>query len=229
MSGMKITKWKVKVFVVYGLAVASFSAVGFVDAHSPVIIQTPSQNEVLPLYAPEISQALYGNLEGYPHMYEFMTPEKMDLFVEVLVPDIELARNNVSGIILRVNDNGSVKEVARLRAKEASWESFFEPFGGDSYRRGSSYRGEIEPGLYRVEVSTADNVGKYVLGVGTIEDFSIGDYFRLVGKIAEVKVFMGKSAFRVVESPFVYGPILLLFFLGGGVVWFARRRRRARL
>lgn len=205
-----------------------FSVPTHARAHNPIIIETPAQNEVLPLYTPEISQALYGNLEGYPHMYEFMTPEKMTLFVEVLVPDIELARNNISGIVLRVNDDGSVTDVARLRAREASWKTFFEPFGGDSYRRGASYRGEIEPGLYRVEVSTADNIGKYVLAVGTVEDFSVGNYFSIVGKIADVKVFMGKSSFRVIESPLVYVPLLVLFIGGIGIYWFVRRKQEKR-
>ncbi len=222
---MKIER--LKTYVVCGTVFLCFSVFSQAEAHNPTIIETPAQNEVLPLHTPEISQALYGNLEGHPHMYEFMTSEKMTLFVEVLVPDTELARNNVSGVILRVNDNGSVKDVARLRAREASWESFFESFGGDSYRRGSSYRGEIEPGLYRVEVSTADNIGKYVLVVGTVEEFSLGEYFSLIGKIADVKVFMGKSSFRVIESPLVYGPLLILFVVGVGV-WFVRRRRRSR-
>ena len=199
----------------------------YAHAHVPRLIETPAQNEVLPLRDPELSQALYGNLEGHPHMYEFATRKQMELFTEVLVPDAEGVRTNVSGIILRVNDDGSVTDIARLRAKEAKWESFYEPFGGDSYRRGGSYRGPIEPGLYRIEVSTPDNYAKYVLAVGTIEGGGGMGYFELVRELMKVKQFMGKSAWQVVESPFVYGPLALVLLLSGAVWWFLRRRRKA--
>lgn len=194
-------------------------------AHNPKIIETPTQHETLPLNDPAISQALYGTLEKYPHMFEFAVSQPVDFFAEILVPDLESLQNNVSGILLRVNLNGSVSEVARLRAREASWESFYEPFGGDHYRRGSSYRGVLDPGLYRIEVSTPDNIGKYVLAVGTEEDFSGTSYWELLRTLVRVKVFFEKSPLRIVESPFVYGPLLGLGTLSGAGWWIFRRRR----
>ena len=211
-------------FLLWGVYGASLVQVA--EAHNPRVIETPTQNEVMPLESPRISQAIYGTLEGYPHMYEFATRKQMELFVEVLEPDIRGARRNISGIILKVNLDGSVREVARLRAKEAKWESFFEPWGGDRYLRGGSFKAEIEPGLYRIEVSTPDNLAKYVLAVGTEENFEGVGYGALVRELVRVKIFFGKPAWRVVESPFVYGPSFILIAAIGILAWYIRRRRR---
>ncbi len=214
-------------FFVLTIVVAIFSiSASNAEAHNPILIETPDQSDVLLLETPTISQAMYGELVGFPHMYEFYTKEPMRLFVEVLVPDTGSERGSMSGIILRAVERGRVQEVARLRAVDATWESFYEPYGGDRYLRGDSFDADIEPGLYRIEVSTPENFGKYVLAVGTIEKFSFGDYFALVKKIAAVKVFLGKSSLRAVESPFVYVPLV---FFGGiiGLWWYRRKRRKS--
>ncbi len=199
------------------------------EAFTPSVIATPSQNEVMPLPHPTVSQAFHGNLEGYPHMFEFYTKAAMPLRVEILVPDLAVTRNDVSGIILKVNKNGSVTEIARLSAKDAEWSSFFEPWGGDSYRRGGLYEGDIEPGLYRIEASTPDNMGKYALVVGTESHRMRLGYFGLIGEMMEVKVFFGKSKAAVLWSPLVYGPALVLLSGVGGGLWFFFRRRKRRL
>jgi hypothetical protein len=198
-----------------------------VSAHVPKLIETPGQHDVLLLEEPEVSQVLYGELEGYPHMYEFYTKEPIELFVEVLVPDISFARKNVSGLILRVNDNGSVTEVARLSAKNAPWESFYEWWGGDTYLRGVSYEGEIERGMYRVEVSTPDNIGKYALAVGREESFAGVGYFELLGRLIEVKQFFGKSAFSVLQSPIASVPLAILLCAAVFLGRFLLRRAKA--
>jgi hypothetical protein len=164
-------------------------------------------------------------LQGFPHTYEFTVTEKTPLFVEVLVPDIKSSTNNVSSIIVREADRGGrVTEVARLHAKDATWESFYEPFGGDSYRRGAQFEADIEPGKYRVEVHTPDNVEKYVLVVGKREEFSGLGYFALLGRIAEVKTFFEKPRISIVQSPLVYVPLIIIALVAGGV-WYWRRRR----
>ncbi len=194
-------------------------------AYGPTFVETPRQNEVMPLREPKIAKDFYGRLEGYPHMYEFATKEPIRLAVGISVPDNESSRDNVSGIVLFVNKNGSVREVARLRAREASWESYYEIWGGDSYRKGGSFETNLEPGTYRIEVSTPDNIGTYVLHVGTEKAFPLFNYFSYLGKVAEVKMFFGKSPIRIVESPLVYGPVLISAF--ALMAFFIRQRRKA--
>lgn len=203
-----------------------FSAPAF--AHTPVIVEQQTVGDITQIADPDLSQAFYGVLNDFPHTFEVRADKPFKLHTEILVPDIEESTNNISGIIIKEQGKGKrVLEVARLSAKEATWESEFEPFGGDTYRHGSSFDKELDAGVYRIEVHTPDNRDKYVLVVGTREEMSIG-YFELIGRMIEVKKFFGKSPFMIIESPFVYIPLLLILIIGG-VVWYVRKRRSARV
>ncbi len=191
-------------FVVSQLWLSHFNA---------IYIETPLQNEVLPLENPQDITMRYGELAGYPHMYEFSTTKEVTLAVSVAIPDTPLARNNISVIILSVQDDGSVKEVGRLKAKEASWEAFYEPVGGDRYRRGGSLTTSITPGLYRVEISTPDNVGRYALFTGNEKATEKKGYLASVHEMYAVKTFFGKPLYRILESPLLYIPLTMLILI----------------
>lgn len=197
-------------------------------AHIPYIVTQDSLKDVVTIDEPEVSKAYYGILSGFPHTYLVNTKVPITLFVEVLVPDIDSSTNNVSSIITRqVENSGRVTEVARLEAKDASWESFYEFFGGDSYRRGPDFEEEIDPGTYRVEVHTPDNVEKYVLVVGKREEGGELGYFELLRRMMEVKLFFEKPRILIIESPFVFIPLLVGVAIVFGILWYRRRGLRS--
>ncbi len=208
----------------YGILVLFLCVASFAYAHTPFLITQTSLHDIITIDEPENSRAFYGELTGFPHTYEIRAKKPFHLFAQVLVPDIESSKNNVSGIIIReVEGSGRVTEVARFLAKDATWDSFYEPFGGDSYRNGGTFEKDVDPGVYRIEVSTPDNLEKYVLAVGKIEGSGEIGYFETVRRIAEVKTFFGKSKIFVIQSPFVYVPLFVLILLGVAI-WFYRRR-----
>lgn len=186
-------------------------------------IETPGQNDVLPLAEPTRVQALYGELKGYPQMYEFYTKEPMDLSVEVLAPAGEPEHPKLSGIILRVERRGNVTEIARLSAKQASWEKFRDWWTASSYVRGASYRGEIAPGTYRVEVSTPENIGRYTLQVGT-EDSWRFNIFSLVADTFRVQRAVGAWGIAAILSPYLLIPLLIIT-AGILAIWWRHRIR----
>jgi hypothetical protein len=193
-------------------------------AHVPHIVEQTSVIDIDPITDPTLSQAFYGTLDGFPHTYEIRAKEAFTLHVEVLIPDIESATENVSGIVIReTGTKGRVVEVTRLLADDASWESFYEFFGGDSYRKGGVYEADVEAGVYRIEVSTPENTAPYVLVVGNREEFGAIGYFETIRRLMEVKEFFGKSQFMVVVSPLVFIPLIIL--IGGvGILYWYRRR-----
>jgi hypothetical protein len=194
----------------------------FTSAHVPVLVEQDSLEDIHVIEDYNLSQAFYGELDNFPHTFEIRATEPFTLFTKILQPDIESSDGNVSGIIIKLPaERGRVEEVARLSEK-GTWPTEYEIFGGDSYRTGPSFERELGPGTYRIEVSTPDNIEKYVLVVGKREELTIG-YFELVGRIAEVKAFFGKSKLRVVESVYVYVPILLVASVVG-YLWYRRRR-----
>jgi len=214
-----------KIIVTIGVYVA-FGVPGAVEAHVPIIMEQDSLKDIAIIEDPDLSQAFYGELIGFPHTYEIRAIEPFTLFTQIMQPDIDSSQNNIGGIIIKERPQGGrVEEVTRLRPSDALWETSYEPFGGDTYRMGPYFEKELNPGVYRIEVSTANNLEKYVLVVGKREEMTLG-YFELIGRIADVKVFFGKSKFRVVESPFVYVPLISIVVLIG--IFSIHRRRRLR-
>ena len=182
-------------------------------AHQPVLVEFERYQDTFPIVDPELSKAFYGVLSGFPHTYQITIDEPLELRAQVLVPDIDEADDNRGAIIVRLKDRAGVAEVARLKPKEASWESFYEPWGGDSYRSGPEWSGTLEPGTYFLEVNTAINLGKYVFVVGEFDKFSELGYFATVKRIYQVKKFFGKPGITLLQSPVFTIPFLLLLTL----------------
>jgi hypothetical protein len=197
----------------------------FVRAHVPVIVEQTSLHDIEIVTDPVRSQAFYGTLDDFPHTYEIRVKEPFLLRAEVLIPDTDSAKELVSGIVIReTGRQGKVEEVTRMLAKDATWESFYEFWGGDRYRRGGLYEAEVTPGVYRIEVSTPDNDASYVLVIGTEEEWGDVGYFEMIGRIADVKAFFGKPTVMVVQSPLIFIP--LLGIIGVCVILYIWRKRR---
>jgi hypothetical protein len=74
------------------------------------------------------------------------------------------------------NQNAGVAEVGRLKANEIVWEKTRDSVLGLSFLKSKAFESEIGPGIYRIEVSTPDNVGKYMLTIGE-ERVSSGEVY----------------------------------------------------
>jgi len=196
-----------------------------VSAFVPEVIVQKSLLDITAIKDPVLAQTFYGDLVDFPHTYQIIATEPFHLFLQIKVPDIESSTNNISGIIIKEPaGKGRVEEIARLKGKDASWESTYEWLSMDAYRNGPSFEKDLGPGTYRIEVSTPDNREKYVLVVGTREEMALG-YFETVRRLVDIKAFSGKSRLRVVESPLVFVPLLSI----GGLITFWYRRRVSRL
>ena len=199
-----------------------FSVASFAEAHVPVLVTQDSPFDISSIEDPELSQALYGTMDGFPHTYEIVATKPFHLFAQILAPDTGAGATNISGILIKLPESGGrVTEVGVLNGKDAPWDSDYEPYGGDSYLQGPQFEGDVEAGTYHIEVHTPDNQERYVLVVGRREEMTIG-YGELFKRLVEVKRFFGKSPFLMVESPFVYVPIVLV------VLGFGIRHRRIR-
>jgi len=193
------------------------------SAHTPRFTEV-DQNEITVIQTPEVSQAFYGEVKNSPHMYEIVATEELPLYVHITVPDIESGKTNVSGIILRVLDRG-VEEVTRMSSQNAQWDTFYEWFVGDTYRSGPEFEKKLPVGTYQIEVSSPDNIGKYVLVVGKKEEFSILGYFGTVRDIFKIKKFFEKPFIAVLQSPLISIPLVALLLVG----WFGYGKYKKRI
>lgn len=210
----------------YVFIVALLCSAHFAYAHLPVVVSPTDGTDIIEVERPEVSWAYYGELTGFSHTYEIRTSESITLYTHLLEPDIQDAEKNHNALIVRERDNKrGVDLVKRMNATGASWDSFYEFAGGDSYLSGPEFEQVVGPGVYRIEVSNAENNGKYVLVIGQIEDFSGVGYFETVGRIYEVKRFFGKPPIAMIQSPFVYVPTGVIALIVLGIWWWRKRRQ----
>lgn len=193
------------------------SLLSFVSAHQLKFPTPTGPDDYIYIEEPLVSKAFYGELDNFPHTYRLEITEPTLFFTELLVPEFVTEQNRFA-ILVREEKRG-VTEMIRLNPKDASWETFFERYGGDSYRRGPSYETTLEPGNYIFEVSTPENLGKYILVVGKEEKMSEDGFFSSLKDIYQVKVFMEKPFFLVLQSPFYYVPTIILI-LSGLLIWY---------
>lgn len=171
----------------------------------------------------EIEREYYGELTGFPHLYEVTLKKSQRLVVTLYTPADEEPDTRLSGIVVKVESTGGVSEIGRLSAVGNEWESYKQPYSGEQFLKGPTLESELGQGTYRLEVNSPDNQGTYLLAVGFEEQES--GYFELISEVSEVKAFLGHSPLSVVFTSLILAPVgilvmLLVFYL----TWRARKR-----
>lgn len=190
---------------------------------------------------PQKAQAFYGELRGTKNTYQITSGEAFDLYVSLLVPDLDGARQDVSAEIYTQEntpqENGQTLQkktnIAMLNGIDFNWSNFYEPWAGEKYFQGpvyaSSQAGEaargvrMEPGTYMVQVFNPDNEGKYVLVVGTEEQGSLGQSVQELRNLVKLKTeYFGRSALGVFWN--LTGLCLLLLVVAVGLIVMTLRK-----
>jgi hypothetical protein len=181
------------------------------QAFSPTISNPLIPYEVLTMDSNIETEKIYlGELKGDPHMYEFTLGKETDLVVTL----VQKQKDNLplSLIVVRSNNNNrGVSEIGRLTAKENTWQAYRDNALGLSLSRSQTFNKKLGSGVYRLEVSTAENEGQYMLVVGT-EPEDLG-YFKTLSNIRLTQEFFGRSIFSMLSSSYVYYPIGIFILL----------------
>lgn len=165
---------------------------------------------------PEISKAYYGQLAGEPHFYFIKSDKPFKLYVNILVPDIEGQKTDVSFAIIKNKETESPLIVADGVVSE--WKSFWEPFGRNAYLMGSEYEESVEAGDYDIVVWSSNNDSKYSLAVGKIESFNLIESARALSAIPKIKQrFFDESPMNFILSPFGLGYVLVMYLVVFGI------------
>ena len=180
----------------------------FADAHQARIVS----DKTTVVQNPEVSQAFYGELTGTKQIFEISSATPFNLYAGILVPNIAGARKDFSAEVYTQDtfsaEDGTVMQrkttIGSLSGIDWNWTDFYEPFAGDNYFQGPEFAqskpGEVaegkkmEPGNYLVQVFNPDNEGKYVLVVGTKEEFPPAEIINTVKTLPKLKTeYFGKS------------------------------------
>lgn len=176
-------------------------------SHQPRI----PEGEEVEVIDPEISKAYYSQLEGKPHIYKIISDKEFNLYANILVPDVEGAKKDVSVTIFKNNDRDN--PLIFLDPKAFEWKRFWEPFGQSSYLQGPEYKATVEAGEYEIVVQSEENNSKYSLAIGEIESFDAKESVNALRLVPEIKRnFFKESAANFILSPLGFGYIILIYF-----------------
>jgi hypothetical protein len=102
-----------------------------------------------------------------------------------------------------------------LRQNEAvaQWKKVQDSVLGINFLEGTTIQKNVSPGTYRVEVSTPDNKGAYMLVVG--EEPQSNGFFKALGQIYTTQRHFGYTPLHLLFSSYIYYPLGILLVLYG--------------
>ena len=164
----------------------------------------------------DVGHAYLGELEDYPIMYEVDVDEPITFNAQVRQRHSQAVDPiPFSLIVIRQNDNGGgVTEVVRLNPSKDDWTTIKDSVFGMTFWESEKLSAEVEPGTYRIEISTPENQGRYMLMIGDSDQSS--GYFETLGNVRTTQKFFGLSFLKMLTSSYVYYPIgifLVLFLI----------------
>ncbi len=195
-----------------------------VSAYSVQVHDLAEQYEILTLPGSASEQQIVvGELRDYPHMVELVSDEPFFLTASVrAVPGTSSPQ--FGGIVVQVLEPRGVAEVARLKASDATWTEEVDTVSALPYLVGPAFAGEVPAGTYRIEISTPDNTGRYILVIGNDDvPSSYGDTWSSVSTLYD---FYGVSKLGMIWTPLVYYPLgIVLLLIGFGYTVYRTRDR----
>lgn len=200
-----------------------FSSTAAVSAHQPRLVGGEKSIQV---QSPEISQAFYATLDGTPDQYIIKAAGEFELYLNLLVPDQPQAGKDFCAAVFQATPGGNFHLLFVLDGAAHPWSKFYEPFAGDRYLKGPEHSETVPAGSYRIQVSSPDNRGKYVLAVGRKEKFTAADYVAMIAVLPELKKFFGKSpltAYFNLVGLYMLLALLPLLAAFTGLCWLFRR------
>jgi hypothetical protein len=182
-------------------------------AFNPFLNQTSIPYEVMTIDARVNERAEYlGDLNGYPQMYEFTLGKEEELTLSLVQKDTENPLKFSLIVVRENNHNAGVTEIGRLGYNEVIWNKRKDGSLALTLLEGQGFIRTIGAGVYRVEVSTPDNFGKYMLVVG--KDAVGTGYFKLLGDIVTIQSFFGLPFVAILLSSMVYYPLGIIILMG---------------
>ena len=165
-------------------------------AHQPHLVES----DTTIVHNPEVSQAFYAT---HPGTYIIEESQPFILYVQLLRPKIGELDKNIKATITQDS-----KIIALLDGNNGAWTFFHEPFANDDYYQGPEFSADAQ-GKYIV---TVEGDGKYVLVVGTKEEWPPSVIIRTLYTLPRLKIYFEKSpllAYWNISGAFAFGSIAL--------------------
>ncbi len=185
-----------------------------VFAYELFVTEVTEPYEIVSISDIPVSEQVYlGELDNFPIMYEIEASESFAFKAQLTqIYDDDIEPNKFSLMVVRLDDSGGgVTEIARFNPAVADWVELKDSALGLSFWDTVPVVVELEAGMYRIEVSTPENIGRYRLTLGTEEDAS--GYFKSLSQARTTQKFFGYSFLKMLTSSYVVYPIGIILLL----------------
>ena len=194
------------------------------EAYNPVMITAdePYAEIVIPMDAENQQRSYLGLLEDFPHLYEFTLSESATLNIKTK----QAVHDNsqpVNLILLSVSPNNSgIEEIVRLNTPVSERAESRNSLTAITTLDSDWLEVDLEPGLYRLEVSTPVNLGPYELdfGIDSVKNGYLGTF----RAILDVQQHFGYSKTRFIMSTYVLYQLGIIILIGG--IYYTWRRQK---
>ena len=222
-----------------------FFHVDTVDAHQLIFSDGNNITIENALYIPDpqISWAMYGELENNVLFYKFEAEQKEPLYASLVIPALDgledfspslaiiTQQQNIAMISSHTDEKNTEVPFVLPDGYQAivfdydgkpTNNVFYEPFTQVNYWERQEIRTEsINPGTYYLAVFDTTENGKFTLAVGEREDFSNANFFdSFVRAWFETKIFFNDYLTAVISIVIV---IIIFAGIGYGIFRVARR------
>jgi hypothetical protein len=198
-----------------------------VSAYNPalVTVNEPFKEIVIPMDETGQQQSYLGQLETYPHLYEFTIAEATTLEMRTRQRTTRDA-NPINLIMLEIEpDTERIREVVRLNTPIVERTKNFDGQLGTRFFESEYISVALEPGLYRLEVSSPLNDIPYELDFGT--DSTPNTYRGTFATIWTVQRHFDYWWTRYLMSTFILYHLGIVIVLSG--MWYTWQRRKEML
>lgn len=209
--------------MVSGLVVASWGQPA--AAQRPVLVTTTPTV----IQDPEASTTHYGHLSGQPAVFVISSAVRFTLVVDLLVPAPATPPLGLKTEVARTNELGANILLSVIEPSTADWQTFYEPYGGNTYWQAPAYRQDVDPGTYQITVSSRTNTEAYVLAVGHRSTSPVTRFVQSLATLPTIQsAYFGRPAWmflvRGLVGTVVISLVALILIIIGLVIW---RRRSA--
>ncbi len=189
--------------------------------YASVVVKPADATVVLPIRDAAVPQEFFGVLRDHPHTFQFAVDDAVPFTASVFVLDDPAQMHNASIILVKEEQRG-VQEIGRTKGIKEPWELVADVMLAESFRKGGTLAATLEPGMYRLEVSSPNNDARYRLVLG--HEPVTRSYFENLAVLFEVRALFGASQWGSILSPLVYVPLLMLSIVLS--LWGAYRYRK---
>lgn len=193
----------------------------FTLAYNPTVNVVESAYQPKVVNSIEMQSEFLGELTGDPHLYAFSLgrPTKLIVSLSRLASDEDWP---LALLVVKDNDHLGLEEVFRQASTEMNWQTKKDRALNLAFDNSTPATIELPAGNYKLEVSTLDNRGWYVLRFG--DDTGSQGYFSTLRSLKIYQNFFGGSIFAWLGSSYVYYPLCAILVLAAFIFYRTRRK-----